>query len=546
MDGLEVRKRFEALVMQRKTIEQVWQDIEEFFVPWRGEFFRDLDSEHEVEYFRENLFDSTGPHAAATLASSIHGASMSSSVKWFDLVFRDKALKKDQEANKWLSTCGDIVYQTLQESNFALESAEACIDITTFGTAVMTEELVSENILDWQGITFSAVPIVDSYFEHDHLDNVVKFYRRYRWTPVQIIEKFGEENVCDYIKEKAKSSEGIDTKEVVIFCVYKRNNQSEPEGVVAPELRPYGYKYILEKDASQLGEEGGYYEMPAFTPRWLKISGSRWGHSPAFIALADTKTANRLTELVLRSGEKVLDPATLVEQRGLFSDLDLSPSGITVVRDINAIRPYESGARFDVSQLRLDQLQESIRNYFHINELMLKDSPAMTATETEIRYELMMRLLGPTLGRIQYDLLRPVIERTFGILYRAGRFPEPPKSVLESQSELDIEYYGPMSRAQKSQKASAIQRWLAFINEIAQVEPEAGDIPNFDDIVKEMARLLDVSPDLQNDKGKVTAIRDQRQQRQQVEDQLARAQAGGAAAKSIGEGMEKMNAAQST
>ena len=151
----------------------------------------------------------------------------------------------------------------------------------------------------------------------------------------------------------------------------------------------------------------------------------RSGNSPAMIALPDIMTLNQLVELIIRSSEKVVDPATLVTERGLISDLDLTPGGMTVVRDIEgSVKPYESRARFDVSELQREKLKDSVNRAFYVDQLQLKDSPAMTATEVQVRYELMQRLLGPTLGRLMSDFLDPLLSRTFSIMYRNGALPE--------------------------------------------------------------------------------------------------------------------------
>ena len=55
----------------------------------------------------------------------------------------------------------------------------------------------------------------------------------------------------------------------------------------------------------------------------------------------------------------------------------------------------------------------------------------MTATEVQVRYELMQRLLGPTLGRFQSEFLNPLIERVFGIMFRANAFLPAPEIFLK-------------------------------------------------------------------------------------------------------------------
>jgi hypothetical protein len=52
----------------------------------------------------------------------------------------------------------------------------------------------------------------------------------------------------------------------------------------------------------------------------------------------------------------------------------------------------------------------------------------MTAREVAERHEEKLLQLGPVMERLQDELLDPLIRRAFGILWRGGYLPEPPKS----------------------------------------------------------------------------------------------------------------------
>jgi hypothetical protein len=251
------------------------------------------------------------------------------------------------------------------------------------------------------------------------------------------------------------------------------------------------------------------------------------------IALPDILTINSLVELILKATEKVVDPPTKVTERGLLSDLDLEPAGLTVVRTMDSMEPYESGARFDVSQLQRTELQRQIRSIFFVDQLELKESPAMTATEVQTRYELMQRLLGPTLGRLQSDYLDPLVQRTFNILYRAGQLGEPPSIVLDSSGELDIIYTGPLVRAQRADIAQGVARWVASLAELSEVEPEILDIPDWDAIAKELGSLEGVPAKLMRSNNQ---IKKRRQEREEAQAEMIQ----GEVDEQVGKGREAM------
>jgi hypothetical protein len=164
----------------------------------------------------------------------------------------------------------------------------------------------------------------------------------------------------------------------------------------------------------------------------------------------------------------------------------------------------------------------------------------MTATEVQTRYELMQRLLGPTLGRLQSDYLDPLVQRTFNILYRAGQLGEPPAVVFDSDGELDIIYTGPLVRAQRADIAQGVTRWVATLAELGEVTPDVLDVPNWDAIAKELASLEGVPAKLMNSDIVIKKQRRARQEAQAQQQQALQAQEEGAGMEAMGKGATAM------
>lgn len=541
MDSLMIKKRFDFLKTQRKTLDDTLQVIERYVVPFRGEFFKPLENEQEVDWRRREIYDSTAVDANETLSSSMQGSLTSPSTKWFNMGFRQEELNQDQEAMEWLEECENLMYQALNDSNFNRESSEFYLDLTSFGTAIIVEEAESED--EWKGLDFQATPIQDMYFEMDHKGQVMNLYRQYKWTPLQVFDKFGED-MPEFIKDKMDKADQNNERYTIIFCVFAQpeNKGANITTKLAANKRPFGWKWVCHKDGAQIGEAGGYYEMPAFVTRWRKTSGSQWGYSPAFVALSDILTLNELTEETLEALGKVVDPSTLVTERNMMSDLDLGRGGLTVVKDLDGIQAYESRARFDVGELRIDRLQESINKAFRIDQLQMKNSPAMTATEVNVRYELMQRLLGPTLGRLQADYLDPLLNRTFNIMLRGGALPTIPDVVKDAKGELDVEYVGPLARAQRQEVVQSTNTWVASVAQLIELWPELRDIPNMDMIGRDTAKMAGLPAKYLNSDAEVKKIRKQRQEEEAKIRETMQAQAEGEAMEAQGKGAAQLTA----
>ena len=519
--GAVIRQRFEQLVASRQVVQAKWDDCERYIAPFRGgRFFNEQRGESQKDWGSiTDVWDSTAIMGAQRLAASIHAAVTSPAIRWFRLAFRDSAIQKDKQAKGWLDDCSDKMFDEIQASDFNTEISMAYQDMVVFGPSAMIEEPMKERFPGlWNGLDFTCVPIREIYFEEDHRDRAKVFYRRLQWTPVQIVDKFGADKCPEWVRLKAENSTGVEERIDVIFCIFKRDEIPTLRlgEVAAPKLRPYGFKYVLRAAGDELGEEGGYYDMPAYIARWEKTSGSMWGHGPGMIALPTVKYLNAWMEAQKNSAEKQVDPAMLVTERGLISDPDLTPGGITVVRTLDDIKMFESGARQDVAVQVLMDLREMVRKFFREDDLQLKSSPQMTATEAQIRYELMNRLLGSTLARIQNDLLDPLLQNTFNIMYREKQFGETPQSILNTRAEMQIEYLGPLMRSQRTDEVGAIERLFQSVGNAAQVFPEVVDVMDPIAAVREIAERLSTPAACLRDANEIAQRKQQRDQMQKA------------------------------
>lgn len=81
--------------------------------------------------------------------------------------------------------------------------------------------------------------------------------------------------------------------------------------------------------------------------------------------------------------------------------------------------PLEAPGKFDVSQLVLEDLRKRINHALLADRLAEINTPAMTATEVLERSAEIARILGASFGRLQSELLTPLLKRAF-LLFCAG------------------------------------------------------------------------------------------------------------------------------
>lgn len=460
MKNEDILKRYDALKQSRSDFDSICNEITRYILPFGGDFLGGT----TVNWETKQIWDSTAPMGAVRLASFMHSALASFAFRWFSIAFRNSKINKDPKARAWLDDTSDRMFDTLAASNFGREFASSMLSIVGHGNSFISQELAHPK--RWDGIEFSAGPLKDCVYEEDYRGQVRVFYRGYEWTAGQILSKFGEKGTPKDILEMAqsKNSAAVDKRHEIIFCIYPRTDVEGMrfgERVRAPLQRPFGFKYVLRKGAVTLGEEDGYYEMPVYFGGWERMPGSIWCFGPGHQALPTVKLVNVWLEAMTNAAEKAVDPATLVTERGLLSDLDLGKGGLTTVRSLEDIATHESKARFDVSEVILQDARMMIRKYFREDDLTLKTSPQMTFGEAQIRYELMNRVLGGPANRVQTGILDPMLQTTFNMLYREKQLEDPPDLILEEGARMHIEYLGPLMRSQRGDEVAAIERLAA-------------------------------------------------------------------------------------
>jgi hypothetical protein len=196
----------------------------------------------------------------------------------------------------------------------------------------------------------------------------------------------------------------------------------------------------------------------------------------------------------IKAAQKVVDPPLLVPDDGVLGPVRTIPGGLNYYRASSGARiePLLTGGNIPISFDMMQDLRERIRMMFFLDQLQFQGAPRMTATEVIERTERTLRLLGPTLGRLQSEFLGPMIDRIFGVLSRAGRLPEAPESI--SERELKIEYVSPLALAQRQSETQGIMRTLEFIGPIAGMDPQAAQVMKGADTVRHVAELNGVPP----------------------------------------------------
>ena len=384
------------------------------------------------------------------------------------------------------------------------------------------------------GFTFDLWPIASVYASASKAGGKIDtVYREYKLTAEQAVNEFGEEHLSENTRKLAKDK----PQEMVRFvhAIYPRTTHMV--GARLAKNMPIA-SCKVEVEAKKLVSESGYHEMPVVVPRWMMIPDSVYAVGPVFDALPDSRTLNELCRMDLAAGDLAIAGMWIAEDDGVLNPrtVKVGPRKIIVANSVDSMKPLQSGSNFQYAETKIQRLQGSIRKILMADQLQAQDGPAMTATEVHVRVNLIRQLLGPVYGRLQTEYLQPMIERCFGIAYRAGILGAAPESL--AGRNFTVRYLSPLARSQKLEEVTAIDTFVAgAVAIVAQTQdPSILDNIDMDAAQRFKGEALGVPSSVirstaDRDKLREKRAQDQQAAQEQAQQQMLQQQAGEAAIK---------------
>jgi len=504
---MELVDRFEDLRSSRANWDDHWQEIADFVLPRKN----DINTRRTPGEKRNvHLLDNTAVQSNELLAGALHGLLTNPHSQFFQLSTGSVGLDQEDEVRTWLQDATRRIHIVLNNTNFQTEMHETYLDLGAFGTiALLMEE--DEDV----HIRFSAKNIGRFYIDENNLGKIDEVYRQFRWNARNIVKEFGEENVGPNVLRSWKA--GTNDKFRVVHGVYPMSKK---------ELRgsfKFWSQYTVVEDQMDV-RMSNFREFPYAVPRWSKVAGEKYGRSPGMTALPEIKTLNMMDETVLIGAQKAVDPPLQLPDDGFIMPIRTTPGGLNYFRagSGDRIEPVFNNAQIDFGFQAMAERRERIRKAFFVDQLKLVDSPAMTATEVLQRTEDQMRLLGPMMGRLENELLRPIVTRVIDIMFTKDLFAPVPE-ILDG-AELDIRYSSLIAKAQRISEAQNILRAMEASAPFIEIDPASTDLINSDNAVKMIHNVFGSPQEIIRTKKDVEARRQARAEAQQAQIEAQKAE----------------------
>ncbi len=461
-------------------------------------------------FLNEQVFDKTASNACRLMASSIIGALWPNGAKTFQIdlpTSKEGTAADNTEVREYYEWATKVMVEKMDHPKAGLLTSleEYMVDQGSFGTSGVS---AFENEDDWEvPVQYNSVDVKAIAIDEGENGFVDTVYNEIELTIRQAVMKYGLDKLSKKTQERFTNGDG-DQKIKILHAIEPRIDR-DPYGFGSQDM-PIASIHV-ELEAMHTLKESGYMEMPIFVTRFWKTLGEKWGRSPATEGMADILEVNAMREAAELAVEKSLDPPLMVMDDGALGGgvIDTSAGAINV-RTISGrlgsqkpIEPIYTVGELNTTYARITELKEDIKNGFFVDRLLdFNNEQRMTAYETSLRDGLRGQSLGTVYSRQMAELLTPLIQRTFHILFRRGLLGViqgskedaallnegiSPKYVPDAIARMinagedayKITFISPAARILQNEEMLGIQKVTEYILGLAPILPSVLD--NFDE-----------------------------------------------------------------
>ena len=446
-------KRYERCRAIRENWLSVWEECYEYTLPMRESFFTESSGQKRTD----RIFDETAVVGVQEFASRLQSGLVPNFARWADFKSGMETPKDQQdEINEALDGVTEYVFEIIQNSNFNQEIHEAFLDLAVGTACLLVEEgdAVSP-------VRFQAVPLSHITLEAGPDDSIGSVYRTRKMRLADVNIVWPEAKIPD--QSVAKLRNNPDMMVDLIECTI-RDYTKLPDEV-------NHYYVFMKSEKTLLFAESfeGRGSNPWVIFRWSKAASEVYGRGPVMNAISAIKTCNLTVELVLENAQMAISGMYQVDDDGMINtdNINLVP-GTIIPRapGTQGLTPVAPAGNFNVSGLILEDMRANIKRALYNEMLGNPNRTPMSATEVAERMADLSRQIGSAFGRLQAEMVQPVLARIVHLLVRQGRIEMP---VLNGR-EVKVVSVSPLARAQLQQDIVTVDRFLEMIG--ARFGPE--------------------------------------------------------------------------
>ena len=505
-DSNKYLERYEKAKAHRQNFVDLFEECYEYALPQRESFYYETAGQRRDD----KIFDETAVVGVQEFASRLQSGLVPNFARWADLIAGSEIPKSERDfVDNDLDEITEYVFEVLQNSNFSQEVHEAFMDLAV-GTGVLcVDEGDAVN-----PVRFSAIPLPHVVLDtgpDDKIDHVFRERKGIRNSEITIL--YPDAKLDPKVQQRAqRDPEGKCTLLEVLCKDYSKKNE---EAYLLYVIDMATKTYIKEQQFKGVGSN------PYVCFRWSKCAGEVYGRGPLINALSAIKTTNLTIQLILENAQMAISGIYQMDDDGIINPdtINLVPGTIIPKSpQSGGLQPIQSAGRFDVADIVLSDMRLNIKRALYNDMLGNPDRTPASATEVAERMADLSRRIGSAFGRLQAELVQPVLQRVIYILKKQGRIELP----TVNGREVKIRSSSPLAQAQSNQDITAVSRFLELVN--AYFGPDTTNVLiNSEETAIHLAKKFGVPDGLIRDREErreIVAMMQQMQQMQQQE-QLA-------------------------
>ena len=430
---------------RRENWVPLFEECYEYALPQRESFYYEESGQRRDD----KIFDETAVVGVQEFASRLQSGIVPNFARWADLVSGSEVPPEERDGiDNELDEVTEYVFDVLQNSNFAQEVHESFLDLAV-GTGILcVEEGDSLN-----PVNFTAIPLPHVVLDtgpDDRIDHVFRERKKVQFDHLPLM--YPRSTFDPKVMSMMGGDRTTDVLEVVCRNYSKKNEEAYYHYAICMTTKTVLY----EKEMSGVGSN------PFVCFRWSKCAGEIYGRGPLINALAAIKTTNLTIELILENAQMSISGIYQMEDDGVINPdtIQLVPGSIIPkAMGSSGLQPINAAGRFDVAQLVLNDMRLNIKRALYNDMLGDPNKTPATATEVAERMADLSRRMGSAFGRLQAELVQPVLQRVIYILKKQGRIEVP----TVNGREIKIKSVSPLAQAQANQDISSVARFLELV-----------------------------------------------------------------------------------
>ena len=439
-----------ARYKRAQSIKELWrptfEECYEYSMPARESFYPTTAGQTKTD----KIFDETAVVGVQEFASRLVAGIVPNYARWAEMVAGSEVPAEERtQVNESLDAVTNYVFEILQNSNFAQEIHESFLDLAVGTGALLIEE--GDAI---RPIRFTAVPLSRLCLDTGPNDIVDTVYRTRKVKASNIKLTYPQAILAP--ETERQLSAGKDFFVEIVECVSRNYTKPNVEmyDFTVFSINPQ-HIYLQKKF---LGEGSNPYVVF----RWSKAAGEVYGRGPLLNSMPAIKTCNLVIEMILENAQMAISGMYQMEDDGIINvdTIQLLP-GTIIPRSPSSrgLEPIAPAGNFNVADLVLKDMRTNIKRALYNEMLGDPNRTPMSATEVAERMADLSRQIGSSFGRLQAEMVQPVLQRVVHILKKQGRINIP----TVNGREIKIQSTSPLAQAQANQDINGFNRFLELV-----------------------------------------------------------------------------------